>query len=102
MIIQWDFVLQVLLYALVTRNTLDSLLSTKGVLDPHDLMLRFQAWWNGGYNNGFCYDDDNRSKHSVGLGGNVLFNCFIILDHQDFHVNVQLLQGWPRIYKSWR
>lgn len=54
----------------------DSLLSTKGVLDPHDLMLRFQAWWNGGYNNGFCYDDDNRSKHSVGLGGNISMSMY--------------------------
>ncbi|KAH3759142.1 ADP-ribosylglycohydrolase family protein [Pelomyxa schiedti] len=49
----------------------DSLLSSHGTLDPHDLMIRFQAWWNGGYNNGFCYDSSNHWKHSVGLGGNI-------------------------------
>ncbi|KAH3745147.1 ADP-ribosylglycohydrolase family protein [Pelomyxa schiedti] len=49
----------------------DSLLFTKGVFDPHDLMLRFQAWWNGGYNNAFAADEEREDHGSVGLGGNI-------------------------------
>lgn len=39
--------------------------------DPYDVMLRYLAWWNCGYNNAFRYDHTNKLKHSVGLGGNI-------------------------------
>jgi ADP-ribosyl-[dinitrogen reductase] hydrolase len=39
--------------------------------NPHDVMLRYLAWWNCGYNNAFRYDYTNKLKHSVGLGGNI-------------------------------
>lgn len=47
--------------------------------DPHDLMLRFIAWWYCGYNNAFKYDYENKTKQSVGLGGNIShsFTTFI-------------------------
>lgn len=49
----------------------DSLLCTGGKLCPLDLMVRFVAWWNCGYNNAFGNDPTNTRKHSVGLGGNI-------------------------------
>lgn len=46
----------------------DSLL-THPEFSPRDLRLRFQNWWQFGYNNAFGYDEPPRS--SVGLGGNI-------------------------------
>ncbi|GHT94661.1 ADP-ribosylglycohydrolase [Spirochaetia bacterium] len=51
----------------------DSLLSTKGMLNEHDLMQRFLAWWDLGYNNAFRFDD---KRHSVGLGGNISMSFY--------------------------
>ena len=48
----------------------DSLLMKKQ-FDPHDVMLRYLAWWYCGYNNAFRYDHTNSLAHSVGLGGNI-------------------------------
>ena len=48
----------------------DSLLVNKK-FDSADVMLRYLAWWNCGYNNAFKYDYTNKLKHSVGLGGNI-------------------------------
>ena len=47
----------------------DSLLMNNGKLCGHDIMHRFIAWWRGGYNNAFRYNE--RPRHSVGLGGNI-------------------------------
>jgi ADP-ribosylglycohydrolase len=49
----------------------DSLLATNFKLDQLDLMLRFVAWWDYGYNNAFLADDTRFNKHSIGLGGNI-------------------------------
>eukprot|EP00697_Spironema_sp_BW2_P014632 gnl/Spiro4/5114_TR2561_c0_g1_i1.p1 gnl/Spiro4/5114_TR2561_c0_g1~~gnl/Spiro4/5114_TR2561_c0_g1_i1.p1 ORF type:complete len:535 (+),score=69.17 gnl/Spiro4/5114_TR2561_c0_g1_i1:45-1607(+) len=43
----------------------DSLLYSRGGFSPVDSMLRYQAWWNCGYNNGL------QGRGSVGLGGNI-------------------------------
>jgi ADP-ribosyl-[dinitrogen reductase] hydrolase len=40
-------------------------------LDPRELMLRFVAWWEGGYNNAFRLDAERFSAASVGLGGTI-------------------------------
>ncbi len=48
----------------------DSLLIKKH-FDPHDVMLRYLAWWHCGYNNAFRYDYTKKIKHSIGLGGNI-------------------------------
>ena len=53
----------------------DSLLARGGEWNPHDCMHRFLAWWNGGYDNAFRYNE--RPRSSCGLGGNVnLINYF--------------------------
>eukprot|EP00727_Mastigamoeba_balamuthi_P000218 m51a1_g10193 putative adp-ribosylation crystallin j1 (394) ;mRNA; f:23732-25613 len=44
----------------------DSLLVTRGALDPHDLMHRFLAWWHAGYNNAFRFDNPETS-HSISM-----------------------------------
>lgn len=50
----------------------DSLLAAPGFLfDPLDLMLRFLAWWELGYNNAFAADAARPQKSSVGLGGTI-------------------------------
>ena len=51
----------------------DSLLVNNGVLDQHDLMRRFIAWEEGGYNNAFRFNEENglSPRCSVGLGGNI-------------------------------
>eukprot|EP00004_Rigifila_ramosa_P000354 TRINITY_DN1039_c0_g1_i2.p1 TRINITY_DN1039_c0_g1~~TRINITY_DN1039_c0_g1_i2.p1 ORF type:complete len:333 (+),score=46.47 TRINITY_DN1039_c0_g1_i2:104-1102(+) len=51
----------------------DSLLSfpNRRELVPTDLMLRFLAWWSGGYNNAFRHDRARSTRSSVGLGGNI-------------------------------
>ena len=47
----------------------DSLIEKKGEFKPRDIMMRFLLWWFYGYNNAFRFD--NKSRHSVGLGGNI-------------------------------
>ena len=50
----------------------DSLLASDFNLDPLDLMMRFSAWWNLGYNNAFSRDNTRSSgRGSVGLGGSI-------------------------------
>lgn len=50
----------------------DSLLARGFSLDPLDLLLRFTAWWNCGYNNAFRYDAQRAGgRSSVGLGGTI-------------------------------
>ena len=51
----------------------DSLLINNGELDLHDLMRRFIAWNEGGYNNAFRLNEENGlyPRCSVGLGGNI-------------------------------
>ena len=51
----------------------DSLLMKNGVFNPKDLMHRFIAWFQGGYNNAFRFNLENglKPRHSVGLGGNI-------------------------------
>ena len=51
----------------------DSLLVNNGELDLHDLMRRFIAWEEGGYNNAFRLNEENglSPRCSVGLGGNI-------------------------------
>ena len=56
----------------------DSLIMKNGQYDAHDLMQRFLAWWNSGYNNAFRFDYSQ--SHSVGLGGQIsasLFNYIV-------------------------
>ena len=56
----------------------DSLIMKNGQYDAHDLMQRFLAWWNSGYNNAFRFD--YTQSHSVGLGGQIsasLFNYIV-------------------------
>jgi ADP-ribosyl-[dinitrogen reductase] hydrolase len=64
----------------------DSLLANrKGstfVLDPIDLLLRFEAWWHAGYNNAFRFDNSKRrADGSVGLGGNIGASLSAFLRH---------------------
>ena len=47
----------------------DSLIEKKGEFKARDIMMRFLLWWFYGYNNAFRFD--NKSRHSVGLGGNI-------------------------------
>ena len=56
----------------------DSLLMNNGKLSEHDIMHRFIAWWRGGYNNAFRYN--NSPRHSVGLGGNISLSFRNYLD----------------------
>lgn len=49
----------------------DSLLVKEGHFHPQDLRLRFVNWWALGLNNAFGFDNERRSKGSVGLGGNI-------------------------------
>ena len=64
----------------------DSLLMNKGNLIQRDLMHRFIAWWRGGYNNAFRFNEKPRS--SVGLGGNIYLSFQKYL--QDYNENRQL------------
>lgn len=51
----------------------DSLLASNCAFSPLDLLLRFTAWWEHGYNNAFAFDAQREATHfgrsSVGLGG---------------------------------
>ena len=64
----------------------DSLLMNKGQLNQRDLMHRFIAWWRGGYNNAFRFNEKPRS--SVGLGGNINLSFKKYL--KDYNENRQL------------
>ena len=57
----------------------DSLIMNNGELSPHDIMHRFIAWWRGGYNNAFRYNEPPRG--SVGLGGNISLAIKNYMDH---------------------
>jgi ADP-ribosylglycohydrolase len=48
----------------------DSLLVSGG-FNAADMKHRFLLWWNCGYCNAFRADRRRRSRHSVGLGGNI-------------------------------
>jgi len=61
----------------------DSLLMNNGKLSEHDIMHRFIAWWRGGYNNAFRYNDKPRS--SVGLGGNISLSFTNYLNYYNRH-----------------
>lgn len=57
----------------------DSLIIRKGY-DGSDIRQRFWSWWERGYNNAFRLDKERKSKHSVGLGGNIS-NSLADMDH---------------------
>ena len=61
----------------------DSLIMNNGKLNEEDLMHRFIAWWRGGYNNAFRYNQDNNlpDRSSVGLGGNISLSFKLYLEH---------------------
>jgi len=50
----------------------DSLIACGFTFSPLDALLRFTAWWHGGYNNAFRADRARaRGRGSVGLGGTI-------------------------------
>ena len=51
----------------------DSLLINNGIIDPHDLIMRFIAWMLGGYNNTFRFNEKYGllPRESVGLEENI-------------------------------
>ena len=61
----------------------DSLIMNDGKLNEHDIMHRFIAWWRGGYNNAFRYNQDYKlpDRSSVGLGGNISLSFQLYLNH---------------------
>ena len=63
----------------------DSLLVNNGNFDPHDLIKRFLAWLEGGYNNAFRFNEENGlyPRGSVGLGGNADIIMHLDLINQD-------------------
>ena len=64
----------------------DSLLQ-HSPLDPLDLLLRFVAWWDLGYNNAFGADAARADKTSVGLGGTISMSLDAFKETGDPYTN---------------
>ena len=81
----------------------DSLLARGGEWDPHDCMHRFLAWWHGGYDNAFRFND--RPRSSCGLGGNVIQFQFhihlIIISNEYLHlIDFNVIPAVPQIKRA--
>ena len=63
----------------------DSLLVNNGNYDADDLIKRFIAWNEGGYNNAFRFNEENGlyPRSSIGLGGNISMALYRYQTHRE-------------------